>query len=155
MPSPDETDEKASALLRSGTLNRSAQDVTDALFRESDFFDARDLVQVRYEMLRRVDHDGLPVTAAAERFGVSRPTYYQARTAFDRAGLEGLLPRKRGPRGGHKLTAEVTAWLAAAREADPALTSEALASLAQEHFAVHVHRRSVERALRRLGERRR
>jgi hypothetical protein len=37
----------------------------------------------------------------------SRPTYYQAEADFQRDGLFGLLPEKRGPRQGHKLTPEV------------------------------------------------
>ncbi len=47
-------DPKRAALAESGTLNAHPEAVQDPAFGESGFFDPRDLVQVRYEMLRRV-----------------------------------------------------------------------------------------------------
>jgi hypothetical protein len=44
-------------------LNPSPERVTDELFQE--FFDPRDLVQVKYEMLRRVQTEGQPVGRSA------------------------------------------------------------------------------------------
>ena len=41
------------ALAASGTLNRDPQAVRDPLFRGGGFFDPRDLLQLRYEMIRR------------------------------------------------------------------------------------------------------
>lgn len=155
MPPTGPLDQKGRALQDSGTLHHGAARVRDPLFQENDFFDPRDVVQVRYEMLRRVRADGIAVTEAAARFGVSRPTYYQAMEAFERDGLPGLVPRKRGPRGGHKLTAEVTAWLASQKERDPSLGAAALAVLVEKRFKVRVHPRSVERALARRGKKRR
>src|SRR5260370_29662743 len=102
---PSKPDPKLRALKDSGTANPHAQDVQDPAFTDSDFFDPRDLVQVRYEMLRRVRIEGEPIADAAAGFGVSRPTFYKAQTAFERAGLAGLLPAKRGPHGPHKITA--------------------------------------------------
>jgi predicted DNA-binding protein (UPF0251 family) len=52
------------------------------LFESNDFFDTRDLLQAKYEMLRRVDIDGWSFTQAAQALGVSRPVFYPARTAF-------------------------------------------------------------------------
>lgn len=80
--------------------------MADPLFRDSAFFDPSDLVQVKYEMLRSVERDGRAVVEAAEAFGLSRPVYYVARELFNREGLPGLLPRKRGPKRPHKLTEE-------------------------------------------------
>src|SRR3989442_555846 len=48
---------KLQALRQHGTLNLHPQAVTDELFVSEEFFDARDLVQVKYEMLRRVEND--------------------------------------------------------------------------------------------------
>jgi hypothetical protein len=107
MARPKRPDAKLDALRESGTLNPRAARVTDERFRGSDFFDARDLVQVKYELLRRVRVDRTAVTRAADAFGVSRPTFYQARAASEGAGLGGLVPRKRGRRSAHKLTPEV------------------------------------------------
>jgi len=94
-------DPKLDALREGGTLNPRPAGVVDEAFRASDFFDARDLVQVKYEMLRRVRVERAPVTRAAEAFGVSRPTFYQAQATFGQAGLGGLVPRKRGRRSAH------------------------------------------------------
>ena len=80
-------DPKTEALRRQSALNAHAEDVTDPLFAGSDFFDARDLVQVKYEMLRRVRLDGRPITESASAFGFSRPSFYQAQSAFDLAEL--------------------------------------------------------------------
>ena len=100
-------DAKREALRRQGTLHPRPKDVTDALFRSHEFFDPRDLVQVRYEMLRRVRVEGLSVTKAAAAFGFSRPAFYQAQAAYQRHGLPGLVPRRPGPRHAHKLSDEV------------------------------------------------
>ena len=45
---------KVKALLEEGTLNPNPGKVHDPKFQENEFFDPRDLVQVKYEMLRRV-----------------------------------------------------------------------------------------------------
>jgi len=95
---PPKADPKQRSLEASGTANPHAQDVRDPAFIDSDFFDPRDLIQVKYEMLRRVRSEGQSVAKASAMFGVSRPTFYKARSDFDRRGLVGLLPAKRGPR---------------------------------------------------------
>ena len=86
------------ALREARTLNPHPDAVRDEEFGSSGFFDARDLVQVKYEMVRRVQAEGMPVTSAARAFGFSRPSYYQAAAALARAGLPGLVPAKPGPR---------------------------------------------------------
>src|ERR1700686_4001909 len=63
------------ALLEEGTLNPSPGKVRDPMFQENEFFDPRDLVQVKYEMLRRVSVEKASVTGATNEYGVSRPTY--------------------------------------------------------------------------------
>lgn len=148
MASRKRSDPKLDALRQRGTLNPRPEDVSDEVFRESDFFDARDLLQVKYEMLRRVRLDGAPVTGAAETFGFSRPSFYEAQAAFLREGLGGLLPRKRGPHGGHKLTQEVMGFLDEVRAAQPAITATALLGLVKKRFGVDVHLRTLQRALK-------
>src|SRR2546430_13430269 len=50
------------------------------LFRSaSDFFDARDAVQVKYEMVRKVRAGGAPVTQAAAAFGDRESTRLNSR----------------------------------------------------------------------------
>lgn len=142
-------DAKESALAESRTLNPHPEAVRDEAFGSSEFFDARDLVQVKYEMVRRVRVDGAPVTAVAAAFGFSRPSYYEAAAAVDRDGLGALVPAKPGPRRAHKLTDEVIAYAQRLREADPSLGSARLADAIAAKFTVRVHPRSVERALAR------
>ena len=125
----------------------------DAAFREgSPFFDPEDLVQVKYEMLRRVREEGARVTQASAAFGFSRPSFYAAQAAFQEAGLPGLVPQRPGPRRAHKLSGPVLALLEEALAAEPALSSAALARLLEERLALKVHPRSIERALARRSK---
>jgi transposase len=149
MPKEPRIAPKLKALREQGCLNPRPQDVTDELFRSGDFFDSRDQLQVKYEMLRRVENDGHSVTQAASAFGFSRPSFYQAQAAFRQAGLPGLIPRKRGPRQAHKLTAEVIDFLSKERQRDPSLRGSALAQLLQQRFQLTMHPRSIERGLAR------
>lgn len=149
------TDSKLKALREHGAANPRPQDVHDPAFRENEFFDPRDLVQVRYEMLRRVRSEGHSVAAAAECFGVSRPTFYKAQTDFERDGLAGLLPTKRGPRGPHKLTSKVMDFLAGAIAKDPSLDAAALAERLEKRWDLRVHPRTIEKALLRAKKKRR
>lgn len=142
-------DGKVEELARSRTLNPRPEAVVDEEFRSSEFFDARDLVQVKYEMVRRVETEGSSVSAAAGAFGFSRQSYYAAAAALAEGGLAGLVPAKPGPRRAHKLTDEVLEHLAGLREADPGLRPADLVEVAAARFGVRVHPRSVERALAR------
>lgn len=149
----DQHDEKAQALRAAGAFHPRAEAVVDPVFRGGHpFFDARDLAQVKYEMLRRVHSEGASVTRAAAAFALSRPTFYAAQAAWQAHGLPGLLPARPGPRGGHKLTAEVLAFLAEQRAHAPRLPVAQLVRLVQERFGLVVHRRSVERALSRQAK---
>lgn len=139
-------DSKALELKQSGTLNLHPDTVADPLFQENPFFDARDLLQVRYEMLRRHRTEGMSILDAATSFGVSRPTFYQAQAAFEQAGLAGLLPKSRGPKGGHKLSAEILDYVNGLKLANPGLTTMQSVQAVQDHFGTTIHRRSLERA---------
>lgn len=148
-------DAKARTLAEQGVLNPTPDRVTDERFRTGEFFDPRDLVQVKYEMLRRVRADGATVTAAAQAFGVSRPTYYQAQRALATAGLPALVPRRPGPKGAHKLTEEVMAFVEGVRQKAPAVTAAALSQRVRARFGVAVHPRSIGRARARREKKRR
>jgi transposase len=142
----DRTDPKTAELLADGTLNPAPEKVADPKFRAGEFFDPRDLVQVRYEMLRRVSVDDLSVTQVSAGYGVSRPTYYQAKASFGEAGLAGLVPQKRGPRGPHKLQGDLLAFVEKHIVPGKPLRARELARLIQKEFSVEVHPRTIERA---------
>jgi transposase len=112
------------------------------------------MIQVKYEMLRQVRVERQPITASAKAFGFSRPSFYQAELAFARNGLSGLIPQKRGPRSGHKLTGEVMVFLNEARSKDSSLRTDDLVQIVEEEFDVVVHPRSIERQFLRQKKRR-
>jgi len=145
MADPRQT--KRSFLREQGTLNPRPKAVQHESFRDSEFFDPEDLLQVKYEMLRHVDVDKQSVSQAAKTFGFSRPSFYQAQAAFQEAGLAGLLPQKRGPRSGHKLTPELMQFVTQLRLAEPTISSLQIAERITEHFHVSVHPRSIDRQL--------
>jgi transposase len=142
-------DPKIERLRAERCLNARPEAVSDERFRDSEFFDPRDLVQVKYEMVRRARVDGDAVARAAEAFGFSRPSFYAAASALDEDGLAGLVPARPGPRRAHKLTAEIVAFAQQRLEAEPSLRPADLVEVIAQRFGVSVHPRSVERALAR------
>lgn len=148
-------DEKIQHLKKQGCLNPHPESVKDPLFAHSDFFDARDLVQTKYEMVRRARIEKQSVSHSAKTFGFSRPAFYQAQALLDQGGLAALVPQKPGPRRSHKLNTEVIEFLQQRLSKNPALRSQDLSGLVLEHFGRKVHPRSVERALARQEKKRR
>ena len=147
-------DPKADALRQRGSLNPRPDRVADPLFAGSDFFDPRDLVQVKYEMVRRARVDGHAVSQSATAFGFSRPSFYHAQALLARGGLAALVPQKPGPRRAHKLDADVMQFLQQLRAADASVRSTELARRVRARFGRTVHPRSVERALARQEKKR-
>lgn len=148
-------DPKLEALREHGSVHAHPEQVRDPLFLGDEFFDPRDLVQVRYEMLRRVRVEGHSITEAAAAFGLSRQSFYEIQANMDSEGVTGLLPRKRGPRGARKLKVDAMAVVAAELEREPKLSATALARRLGERLDVHVHPRSIERALERQEKKQR
>lgn len=140
---------KLIALRNQGSLNPSAKKVQDPLFLKDVFFDPNDIVQVKYELLRRVQVDGASVTEAVKNFGVSRLSFYRILTVFERLGLLGLIPQKRGPKEAHKITADILEFVESCIHDTPSINSNELKQAIQEKFGLTVHARSVERALSR------
>src|SRR5713226_9381438 len=105
-------DAKADALRAHGTLHPRPQAVQAPLFASHDFFDPRDLVQVKYEMLRQVAVEGAPVALTpdvlsdAGRLQATRDR--RPRASETRAARRPQTPRRGdglcgdAPRGGHR-----------------------------------------------------
>jgi transposase len=138
---------KFEALREEGTLNPTPDEVRHPKFQENEFFDPHDIVQVKYEMLRRVSVENVPVTVATEEYGVSRPTYYQTKASFDKGGIAGLVPQKRGPRGPHKLRGRALAFVQQRVVAGEPVRARELAKLVRQEFDLNVHPRTIERAV--------
>jgi transposase len=145
-------DSKGRALREHGAFHPRPGQVGDPLFQHSEFFDPRDMVLVKYEMIRRVRVEGRPVSEAARAFGFSRVALYQAMTAFQAEGLPGLLPHRRGPKSANKLTDEVLEFIDRQRADDVGLPAPALAKMVKQHLGLTVHPRSIERALARRAK---
>ena len=146
-------DAKTEVLRQQGALHLHPESVQDEAFRQDEFFDPRDLVQVRYEMLRRHQVDGDAVTEVATAFGVSRQAYYTTEAAFEEKGIAGLLPRRRGPRRAHKCTDEILDFVEQ-RRADVSAEKE-VSEAVRKRFGVSIHPRSLARALTRRKKKQR
>ena len=149
MTTMDIDEERKQRLKKEGTLHPNPDRVRSDLLARSPFFDANDLMQMKYEMLRSVSADQQPVTEAAQTFGLSRVAYYNAQKQYQKHGLAGLLPRMRGPKHPHKFTPEVLSFIdeqltAAKGRPDWNLLSKQI----EAEFGIKVHPRSVERAVK-------
>jgi transposase len=149
-------DDKMENLRKYGALNPRPNKVAEKIFSDSalEFFDPRDLVQVKYEMLRAVDKQGRSVKQASEAFGFSRPAFYQAQSQFKQRGVTGLVKKRPGPKSAHKLTADILAFIEDKLEEGKPLRARKLAPLISEKFGKDVHPRTIERAVRRRKKKR-
>ncbi len=154
MPTPSANDPKLQALQSTHTLHPHPDKVRHPLFVGGGFFDARDLLQVKYEALRALQADDHSLSQVARDFALSRPTVYEAKNLLALQGLDGLVPRKSGPKTAHKFTPEVLDFLHAARAQKPAMSAEQLSRRVKQRFHLTVHPRSIERALVRHQEKR-
>lgn len=143
--------DKPEQLKQYGAFNPHPEKVTEELFSDSrlDFFDPRDLIQLKYEMLRAVDKEGRSAKEASKAFGFSRPAFYQARSQFKQGGITGLVKRRSGPKSAHKLTAEILEFIEENTEEGEPLRARKLVPLIKETFGSKVHPRSIERAMAR------
>lgn len=139
--------EKNRRLKEQGVLNKEPGKVKEPLFQSNSFFDPNDLAQVKYEMVRQATHEGKSVSESSAAFGMSRPSFYQAKEVIESEGMLGLAPKKTGPKTRHKLTAEIMEFIKESLAADSTLSSTKLVELVKKKFAITVHRRSIDRAL--------
>jgi len=143
-PMPYQPLAKHEELRKNGSYNHRAKNVSAELFSLSPFFDAHDLVQVKYEMLRAVEKEQNDVTSTSEVFGFSRVSFYQIRKEFDENGIAGLLPKKRGPKGSRKLDDSDVAF---ARELVNTHTKAQIVTRLKEERGVEISKCTLERKL--------
>ena len=142
---------KVERLKEYGAFNPHPENVTAEPFLDPvlDFFDSRDLVQVKYEMLRAVDKEGYSVKEASAAFGFSRPAFYQAQSQLRDGGIAGLIKKRPGPKSAYKLTPEILEFIEGKTAQGRPLRARKLAPLIKEKFGKNVHPRSIERAMAR------
>ena len=138
--------DKIERLRASRTLNPHPEKITDPLFQHSEFFDPRDLLQVRYEMVRCAKK-GTTLKVTAARFGTSVQTCVRANRAFRESGLQGLMPQQRGPKGPHKITSDILEFVLRYRAEHGSVGASKLVPIIAERFGVQIHPRGLYRAL--------
>jgi transposase len=154
MSQPAAPNPRRQALRAAGALNPHPQAVQDEAFQRGEFFDPDDIVQVKYEMLRRHRVDNKPVTEVARNFGTSRQAFYSTESIFDSQGIPGLIPKRRGPHGPHKCTDEVLDFAARWKDEHPSERTARLTEAIQQRFGLGIHPRSIDRALARRKKKR-
>lgn len=142
---------KYARLKQAGLFNEEAERIRDELFLEhEDFFDAYDLLQVRYELLRGHLIEGRSVVRLCECYGISRQTFYNLLEKFQEGGCAGLFPQRPGPKGASKLTPEVLSFVCGELERNAEISGAKLSSAIEARFEISVHRRTLEKLLAEL-----
>jgi len=131
-------------MRENGTFNHHADTVSAEIFSGSQFFDAHDLIQVKYEMLRAVEKENLDVSSASASFGFSRVSFYQIKKVFDENGVVGLIPKKRGPKGSRKLNGDDVEF---AKNLVNTHTKAQILKRLREERGVEISKRTLERQL--------
>ena len=138
---------KEETLRENGSFNKRYKNVSAEIFQSSPFFDKKDIVQVKYEMLRAVSKGGGNVTDVADEFGFSRKTYYQIYSTFVEGGLNALMPKKAGPKGPNKLYGDVSGFIDSYVSSHKDAKANEIAAQLEASLEVKVHPRTIERYL--------
>ena len=146
---------KVDILKKNGTYNAESGSVKADDFLHGIFFDPNDLVQVKYEMLRSVEKKEFSISEAAEKYGLSRQTYYVNKSAFENGGLAALMPKKTGPKEGFKLKDEGRRFIDNYLSEHPGASPHEVNTAMAAGTGIAVHDRTVARYLskKRLGSR--
>lgn len=140
-----EVADKDEMLRKNGTYNKRHGKVKCAQFLEDAFYDPKDLVQVKYEMLRDAEVTGRTVKEAAGDYGFSRAAYYTVKEGFGQQGMAALFPKKPGPKQPRKLTAELQGFVDEFRRLNPDAGTLEIADAIFEQKGVEIGRRTIER----------
>ena len=109
-----------------------------------------DELLLKFAMLYEGECEGWGARVATEKFGYSKPRYYQLLHLFLREGIGALHSQKRGPRTHYRRTDEVIRQVIRHRFLDPDASAPVIAQkLHQTGWTISV--RSVERILADFG----
>lgn len=143
---------KTDILKKNGTYNRNHASVKAEVFQHGIFFDAEDLAQVKYEMLRSVAKGENSVLEASAKYGFSRQSFYTIKDGVEKEGLGSLIPKKTGPRDSYKLNKEcqsfIDIYISGHPDAKPGEINKAMLA----KTGVSVHDRTVSRYLSKKGQ---
>ena len=139
---------KEDALKGGGCFNPNYANVTASIFNKTPFFDKRDIVQVKYEMIRAASNDEGTITKISNDYGFSRNSYYQISKTFHNGGLCALVPKKVGPKKPHKLSAEVAAFIDSFLEGSPNTKVKEISVAIKTSMGIDIHTRTIYRYLK-------
>jgi len=141
----NDTMKKEAVLKENGSFNEGYQDVIASIFQESLFFDPRDIVQVKYEMLRSASNDKKTISEIVKEYGFSRVSFYRNQTLFETGGLEALVPKKPGPKGAHKFQTEGKEFVVNYLKKKPNATAVEIARQMEASIGLKVHPQTIIR----------
>ena len=136
---------KVDILKANGTYNRRHESVKEAKFTGDGFYDPRDIVQVKYEMLRDAQDSGRAIMEVSGEFGFSRTAYYNIKESFEQNGMSALVPEKPGPKQPHKLTESLQEYIEEYVALRPSASAAEIAAAIQREKGVKVSKRTIER----------
>ena len=139
--------DKIGALKANGTYNEHSNAVKAEHFHHGIFFDPRDLIQVKYEMVRSVEKDNLSVTEATLQYGFSRQTFYTCKEALEQEGIGGLVPKKTGPKTGYKLDDARKQFIDSYLQNHPKAKSDDIRLAIEEKYGIQLNTRTIDRYL--------
>jgi transposase len=109
-----------------------------------------DEVAFKLAMLLDGECNGLGPLQAAQKFGFSKPRYFQLRQAFLEQGSSALSSLKRGPKRNYRRTDEVVRQIIRHRFLDPEASADVIAQKLRQTGWV-ISTRSVERTIAHFG----
>jgi transposase len=136
---------KLEILKENGTYNKRHASVKKAEFMEGGFYDPRDIVQVKYEMLRDAEDSNRAISTVSGDFGFSRTAFYSIKESFEKNGITALFPDKPGPRQPHKLTKAVQELIEKHIETNPNASATEIAATIQREKGIQINKRTIER----------
>lgn len=127
--------------------NLYPENVKAEIFHTHPFFDPEDKVQVKYEMMRARETEGIPLKQVCSQFGFTRESYRHILERFHSEGIGGLFERKRGRQRPVKAKEQIQDYIWSEHFRDKSLTADQLAQHCYQEFGVSISRRTVFRIL--------
>jgi len=132
-------------LQRARCLHPAPEKVHNERFQEENgFFDPKDIVQVKYELLRSCEVEGSDIASASASFGFSRTTYYKVYEAFLHGGIPSLMGRPRGRPQPIKLNEIVLGYLIAEKAKNPKLAASKIVAQVMGRYHVQISERMIQ-----------
>lgn len=142
---------KEERLKESNTYNPKCDKVTACDFIENEVMDSRDLLQVRYEIVRAIEYDNKPVKEICSEFGVSASTARRYVRNLKEGGLIALVPEQKGPSGPTKLSKDAADFIDTYLKNNPKASGGKVHNALENRLHPGISKRTVERYLSKKG----